>query len=223
AKDGTIKIHRTLPDHTPCAICGTTQTPIWRKRPDNTVICNGCSLISKQSRSLDFSHGVEAQPFPSPPQSAYSGSAVYTPGKKARERSRGKGSVTSSSTHSQNRNEGDDFGRHKRSRYRNSSAVTDGEARKRREEGVLEFYSGYNSDIGAEAEVAAVAAAAAAAAGSTNGPHHCNLNGGYGSCTCSQYFGASVGPSDGRPGPNAAIGSATDTLSTIPLEATITQ
>ncbi|KAF9983768.1 hypothetical protein BGZ75_004755, partial [Mortierella antarctica] len=223
AKDGTIKIHRTLPDHTPCAICGTTQTPIWRKRPDNTVICNGCSLISKQSRSLDFSHGVEAQPFPSPPQSAYSGSAVYTPGKKARERSRGKGSVTSSSTHSQNRNEGDDFGRHKRSRYRNSSAVTDGEARKRREEGVLEFYSGYNSDIGAEAEVAAVAAAAAAAAGSTNGPHHCNLHGGYGSCTCSQYFGASVGPSDGRPGPNAAIGSATDTLSTIPLEATITQ
>ncbi|KAF9334989.1 hypothetical protein BGZ91_010649 [Linnemannia elongata] len=52
AKDGTIKIHRTLPEHDPCALCKTTQTPVWRKGPDNLLICNGCSLIARHGKSL---------------------------------------------------------------------------------------------------------------------------------------------------------------------------
>ncbi|KAF9152150.1 hypothetical protein BG015_005703 [Linnemannia schmuckeri] len=52
AKDGTIKIHRTLPEHEPCALCKTTQTPVWRKGPDNSSICNGCSLIARHGKSL---------------------------------------------------------------------------------------------------------------------------------------------------------------------------
>ncbi|KAF9190334.1 hypothetical protein BGZ50_000277 [Haplosporangium sp. Z 11] len=56
-KDGSIKIHRTLPEHSPCAICGTTETPIWRKGPNNSSICNGCSLIAKQTRGALEGHG----------------------------------------------------------------------------------------------------------------------------------------------------------------------
>ncbi|KAG0252806.1 hypothetical protein BG011_006736 [Mortierella polycephala] len=56
-KDGSIKIHRTLPEHSPCAICGTTETPIWRKGPNNSSICNGCSLIAKQTRGTLEGHG----------------------------------------------------------------------------------------------------------------------------------------------------------------------
>ncbi|KAG9070252.1 hypothetical protein KI688_009587 [Linnemannia hyalina] len=52
SKDGTIKIHRTLPEHDPCAFCKTTQTPVWRKGPDNLLICNGCSLIARHGKSL---------------------------------------------------------------------------------------------------------------------------------------------------------------------------
>ncbi|KAK5822830.1 hypothetical protein F5H01DRAFT_402898 [Linnemannia elongata] len=52
AKDGTIKIHRALPEHDPCALCKTTQTPVWRKGPDNLLICNGCSLIARHGKSL---------------------------------------------------------------------------------------------------------------------------------------------------------------------------
>ncbi|KAF8943323.1 hypothetical protein BGZ47_005532 [Haplosporangium gracile] len=52
AKDGTIKIHRTLPEHEPCTLCKTTQTPVWRKGPDNSSICNGCSLIARHGKSL---------------------------------------------------------------------------------------------------------------------------------------------------------------------------
>ncbi|KAF9291788.1 hypothetical protein BGZ68_002166 [Mortierella alpina] len=211
AKDGTIKIHRTLPDHTPCAICGTTQTPIWRKRPDNTVICNGCSLISKQSRSLDFSSGAEAQPFPSPPQSIHSRAAVYTSGRKTRQRSRGKGSAANTLSY---KNERDDFGSHKRSRHRNS-AITEMEERKKRDEDAVEFYSGYHPEIGPAADVGP---------GNSHGPHHCNVHGGYGSCRCSHYFDVSVSTCDGHHGQGQnAVGSATDTLSTMPRDATVAQ
>ncbi|KAF9376231.1 Transcription factor GATA-5 [Podila verticillata] len=47
AKDGTIKIHRTLPEHAPCVRCGTSTSPIWRKDENNETICHGCSVISK--------------------------------------------------------------------------------------------------------------------------------------------------------------------------------
>ncbi|KAF9563423.1 hypothetical protein EC968_004833 [Mortierella alpina] len=215
AKDGTIKIHRTLPEHTPCAICGTTQTPIWRKGPDNTVICNGCSLISKQTRALDFSHGIEAQPFPSPPQSAHSGSAVYTLNKKTRQRSRGKASLRTTTTLHQ-KNGRDGGGTHGRSGPKNY-AISDVEARKKRDEAVLEFYSGYNSGIGpGGAEVDS--------GNPHGGPQHCSVHGSYSSCSCTQYyFGLSGGPCDGRPGQPGIVSTTADTLSTVPPEATISQ
>ncbi|KAF9356514.1 hypothetical protein BGX26_005168 [Mortierella sp. AD094] len=46
ARDGTIKIHRTLPEHPPCTVCGTTRTPIWSKGSKNEAVCFGCSLNS---------------------------------------------------------------------------------------------------------------------------------------------------------------------------------
>ncbi|KAF9955979.1 Trans-acting T-cell-specific transcription factor GATA-3 [Mortierella alpina] len=217
AKDGTIKIHRTLPDHTPCAICGTTQTPIWRKRPNNTVICNGCSLISKQSRSLVLGDGVEAHPFPSPPQSAHSGSAVYTtPGKKTRQRSRGKGCLNTTFNH---KNEDDGIGSLKRSRHSRNSAITEVEARKKCDDAaaVMEFYSGYNSGynsgVGAGTEVGAC---------NTIGQRYCNIHGVYGACSCSQYLGASASTCDGRYDHHALV-AATDALTTMPLDVTIAQ
>ncbi|KAF9337559.1 Erythroid transcription factor [Podila minutissima] len=52
AKDGTIKIHRTLPEHSPCVRCGTSTSPIWRKNEKNEPVCHGCSVISKHSRAM---------------------------------------------------------------------------------------------------------------------------------------------------------------------------
>ncbi|CAO3567633.1 unnamed protein product [Mortierella alpina] len=236
AKDGTIKIHRTLPDHTPCAICGTTQTPIWRKRPNNTVICNGCSLISKQSRAFEFGHEIEAQqqqqqqqqqPFPSPPQSAHSaGSAVYAPGKKTRQRSRAKGSVASAHHHKDD--EDDEFGNHKRFRPRHH-AITEVEPRTKQDDAAQDFYAGCPSEIGAGTAAAAVNSAPAGAAFNANGPHRCNGHSGYGSCSCSHYLGVSGGTCrGGRLGQND-IASGTETSSSssslpnMPLDASFIQ
>ncbi|KAF9115865.1 hypothetical protein BGX27_006106 [Mortierella sp. AM989] len=47
ARDGTIKIHRTLPEHLPCTVCGTTRTPVWSKDLNNEMVCFGCNLVSK--------------------------------------------------------------------------------------------------------------------------------------------------------------------------------
>ncbi|KAG0089336.1 Erythroid transcription factor [Podila epicladia] len=52
AKDGTIKIHRTLPEHLPCVRCGASTSPIWRKNEKNEPVCHGCSVISKHSRAM---------------------------------------------------------------------------------------------------------------------------------------------------------------------------
>ncbi|KFH65407.1 hypothetical protein MVEG_08885 [Podila verticillata NRRL 6337] len=60
AKDGTIKIHRTLPEHAPCVRCGTSTSPIWRKDENNETICHGCSVISKHRAIM-----------PPTPQSSY--------------------------------------------------------------------------------------------------------------------------------------------------------
>ncbi|KAF9432833.1 Trans-acting T-cell-specific transcription factor GATA-3 [Entomortierella beljakovae] len=51
ARDGTIKIHRSLPGHPPCEICGATRTSIWSKGSNDEPICFSCNLISKQSLS----------------------------------------------------------------------------------------------------------------------------------------------------------------------------
>ncbi|KAG0195939.1 hypothetical protein BGX33_002326, partial [Mortierella sp. NVP41] len=53
AKDGSLKVHRTLTEHDPCTLCGATQTPVWRRGDNNESICNGCSLIAKHSRVMD--------------------------------------------------------------------------------------------------------------------------------------------------------------------------
>ncbi|KAF9913462.1 Transcription factor GATA-5 [Lobosporangium transversale] len=49
ARDGTIKIHRTLPEHDPCVVCGTTKASTWKKDPENKTICLSCSLVSRHS------------------------------------------------------------------------------------------------------------------------------------------------------------------------------
>ncbi|KAF9998550.1 hypothetical protein BGZ79_007762 [Entomortierella chlamydospora] len=51
ARDGTIKIHRTLPEHPPCTVCGTTRTPIWSKGSKNEAVCFGCNLNSKNGQT----------------------------------------------------------------------------------------------------------------------------------------------------------------------------
>ncbi|KAF8934657.1 hypothetical protein BGZ58_005511 [Dissophora ornata] len=49
ARDGTIKIHRTLAEHAPCTVCGTTKTPVWKKGLNNELVCLSCNLIAKHT------------------------------------------------------------------------------------------------------------------------------------------------------------------------------
>ncbi|KAF9316142.1 Erythroid transcription factor [Podila horticola] len=66
AKDGTIKIHRTLPEHSPCVHCGTSTSPIWRKSEKNEPVCHGCSVISKHSRAIMSPGSPQPQAYISP-------------------------------------------------------------------------------------------------------------------------------------------------------------
>ncbi|KAG0039196.1 Erythroid transcription factor [Podila clonocystis] len=66
AKDGTIKIHRTLPEHSPCVRCGTSTSPIWRKNEKNEPVCHGCSVISKHSRAIISPGSPQSQAYISP-------------------------------------------------------------------------------------------------------------------------------------------------------------
>ncbi|KAF8966536.1 hypothetical protein BGZ46_000340 [Entomortierella lignicola] len=49
-KDGTVKIHRTVSEHQPCAMCGTRTAAVWRKGENNESLCNDCSATLKQYR-----------------------------------------------------------------------------------------------------------------------------------------------------------------------------
>ncbi|KAF9116087.1 hypothetical protein BGX27_004884 [Mortierella sp. AM989] len=51
-KDGTVKIHRTVSEHQPCTVCGTRTASIWRKGESNEILCNSCSVASKQYQGL---------------------------------------------------------------------------------------------------------------------------------------------------------------------------
>ncbi|KAG0293013.1 hypothetical protein BGZ96_003416 [Linnemannia gamsii] len=101
AKDGTIKIHRTLPDHDPCELCATTQSPVWKKGPDGSWICNGCNLIARHggvlnrptcSANTSLSRGgagssSSAGPFSSSPSATASVTASASASASARRRS----------------------------------------------------------------------------------------------------------------------------------------
>ncbi|KAF9903553.1 hypothetical protein EC991_003719 [Linnemannia zychae] len=47
AKDGTIKIQRTIPEHAPCVQCHTRNSPSWKKGPHGEAICHPCSTAIK--------------------------------------------------------------------------------------------------------------------------------------------------------------------------------
>ncbi|KAK3846003.1 MAG: hypothetical protein J3R72DRAFT_358639, partial [Linnemannia gamsii] len=47
AKDGTIKIQRTIPEHAPCVHCNTRNSPTWKKGPHGEAICHPCSTAMK--------------------------------------------------------------------------------------------------------------------------------------------------------------------------------
>ncbi|KAG0281123.1 hypothetical protein BGZ95_006615 [Linnemannia exigua] len=75
AKDGTIRMHRRIPEHDPCTICKATQSPVWKKDDSGAWICNGCYAIGRQSlvthkTAVDVSSSGEASrpssPSPSP-------------------------------------------------------------------------------------------------------------------------------------------------------------
>ncbi|KAF9919775.1 Transcription factor GATA-5 [Linnemannia zychae] len=51
AKDGTIKIQRTIPEHSPCSRCHTRTSPTWKKGPHGEAICHACSTAMRQGRS----------------------------------------------------------------------------------------------------------------------------------------------------------------------------
>ncbi|KAG0375843.1 hypothetical protein BGX24_008589 [Mortierella sp. AD032] len=52
AKDGTIRMHRRIPEHDPCTVCKATQSPVWKKDDDDDWICNGCYAVGRQGLAI---------------------------------------------------------------------------------------------------------------------------------------------------------------------------
>ncbi|KAF9121945.1 hypothetical protein BGW39_010143 [Mortierella sp. 14UC] len=69
AKDGTIKIQRTIPEHAPCVQCHTRNSPSWKKGPHGEAICHPCSTTMK-SRSQSKAKRIE---YPGPVESMSAG------------------------------------------------------------------------------------------------------------------------------------------------------
>lgn len=52
---------QTQKRNTECSNCGTNDTPLWRRCPKNTVLCNACGLYLKlhgENRPLSMNRGV---------------------------------------------------------------------------------------------------------------------------------------------------------------------
>ncbi|KAG0006432.1 hypothetical protein BGZ65_008134 [Modicella reniformis] len=81
AKDGTIKIHRTIPEHAPCATCGSTKTSVWKKGPNNEPICLTCSLTTKHKAAV-VAKATRAIALPSSSTSSKGGSRSKASGSK---------------------------------------------------------------------------------------------------------------------------------------------
>ncbi|KAG0240554.1 hypothetical protein BGW41_006815 [Actinomortierella wolfii] len=52
AKDGSIKIQRTVLPHDPCVRCSRRDSPQWFRGSNNEFICNACNELAKQQRAL---------------------------------------------------------------------------------------------------------------------------------------------------------------------------
>ncbi|ORY81354.1 hypothetical protein BCR37DRAFT_348336, partial [Protomyces lactucae-debilis] len=50
-----------VPDGTRCANCGTTRTPLWRRAPDSSTICNACGLYQKARNTARSTPALSTQ------------------------------------------------------------------------------------------------------------------------------------------------------------------